>query len=169
MKLSHKRAGESTVTTTKTNVYRIYYFTKKMESTVRASISRIKGLTYVFSQLRHCIEHLENPENERSRREDNIYLGNPQRTEGIQDKGESPTSYTEIDTSLNNLQERLNAHDKSITGEGVRTGESAYTYFGDLKDVVTKKIPRGVFGIFVDDWYLCAFCNIDNTYETSFL
>ena len=57
-----------------------------MESAVRMTISRIKKLTYAFSRLCQCIEHLENLKNERSRREDETLLGNPQWMEGIKDK-----------------------------------------------------------------------------------
>ena len=71
-----------------------------------------------------------------------------------------------METVLNNLQERLNAHDDCITGEGVRTGEFSYAYFCDLKDNFLKEIPQGgVGGIFVDAWYLCAFCNMYYTSE----
>ena len=57
-----------------------------MESAVRMTISRIKKLTYAFSRLCQSIEHLENLKNERSRREDETLLGNPQWMEGIKDK-----------------------------------------------------------------------------------
>ena len=45
VELSQKRAGEATVTTLKTQVSKMDSFTKKMESAVRAYISRIKYLT----------------------------------------------------------------------------------------------------------------------------
>ena len=51
VELAHKRAGEATVTTLKTQVPKIDSFTKKMESAVRASIRWIKDPTYTFSQL----------------------------------------------------------------------------------------------------------------------
>ena len=63
MEISHKRSGEATVTTLKTQVLKIDSFTRKMESAVRASISWIKDLAYAFSQLRHRIEHIENLDN----------------------------------------------------------------------------------------------------------
>ena len=44
-------------------------------------------------------------------------------------------------------------------------GEFAYASFGDLKDDVLKEIPQGGFGLFVDAWYLCAFCNMEYTSE----
>ena len=46
-------------------------------------------------------------------------------------------------------------------------GEFPHTYFGDLKDDVLKEIPRGVFGIFVDAYYLCAFCNMSEEYRVA--
>ena len=58
--------------------------------------------------------------------------------EGSQDKGEFPRIHAEIETILNNIQERLNAHDNRITGEGVRMEEFSYAYFGDLNDDVLK-------------------------------
>ena len=60
-----------------------------------------------------------------------------------------------MDTILNNLQERLNAIENRVTGEGVSIGEFAYTSFGDLKDAVLKEMPRGCFGVFVDAWSIC--------------
>ena len=54
--------------------------------------------------------------------------------EGSQDKGELPRIHAEIKTILNNIQERINAHDNRITGERVRMGECAYASFRDLKD-----------------------------------
>ena len=48
-------------------------------------------------------------------------------------------------------------------------GDFAYPSFGDLKGDVLKEIPRRGFGLFVDDWYLCAFCNMDYTSNSSFL
>ena len=92
-------------------------------------------------------------------------MANPQWTEVIQVKWEPPRSHSEIETILNNLQELLNAHDNRITGEGFRMGEFAYASFGDLKDDVLKEIPQGGFGLFVDAWYLCAFCNMEYTSE----
>ena len=80
-------------------------------------------MTYVFSQLRQWIEHLENLENERSRREEEISLRNPQLMEVSQDKGEYPIIHAKMETILNNIKERLNANDNRITGEGVRMGE----------------------------------------------
>ena len=50
---------------------------------------------------------------------------------GIQFKGESPKNHAEIDTILNNLQERINEPDNCITGEGVIIGEFSYAYLGD--------------------------------------
>ena len=52
VELSHNRAEEATVTTLKTQVYKIDYFTKKMKSTVQVSITQIIELTYAFSKLR---------------------------------------------------------------------------------------------------------------------
>ena len=50
VELSHKRKGEATVTTLKTQVSKMDSFTKKMESVVvHASISQINYLTYAFS------------------------------------------------------------------------------------------------------------------------
>ena len=89
--------------------------------------------------------------------------------EGSLDKEEPPRSHAEIDTILNNLKERLNAHDNHMNGNGVIIGEFAYTYFGNLKDDVLNEIPRGGFGIFVDAWSLCAHFNMDYTSESSFL
>ena len=62
LELAQKREGEATVTTLKSQVSKIEYFAKKMEFEVWASISRIKELTYIFSQLRQQIKHLENLE-----------------------------------------------------------------------------------------------------------
>ena len=72
--------------TLKTQVSKIDSITKKMDSTVRMPISRIKNLTYALSQLCQSIEYLEDLENERSGREEESSLGNPQWMEGIQDK-----------------------------------------------------------------------------------
>ena len=96
-------------------------------------------------------------------------LGNTQWMEGSQDKGEPPRSHAEIQTILNNLQECLNSHDNRITGEGVRMGEFAYTSFGDLKYDALKEIPWIFFGIFVYDWTLCEFFNMDYISESSLL
>ena len=41
---------------------------------------------------------------------------------GSQDKVEFPRSHAEIDTILNNLQERPSAHDNQLTGDGVKMG-----------------------------------------------
>ena len=131
-----------------------------MESELRASIIRIKELTYAFSQLRQRTEHLENLENERSVRGDESSLGYPQWTGGSQDKVETAISHSEIETILNNLQERLYANDNCLTSDGVKMGELAYTSFRDLKDDVLKEMPREGFGIFVDAWYLCEFFNM---------
>ena len=122
VELAHKRAGEATVTTLKTQVPKIDSFTKKMESTLQASFRRIKELNYAFRHLRQRIEHLYNLENERSRREDEISLGNPKWMEGSQDKGESPISHSEMETILNNIQECLNANYNHITGKVVLIG-----------------------------------------------
>ena len=89
--------------------------------------------------------------------------------EGRQDKGESPRSHAEIETILNNLQERLNAHDNRIAGEGVRMGKFAYTYFVGFKGDVLKEMPQGGLGIFVDAWSLCEFFNMDYISESSLL
>ena len=48
-------------------------------------------------------------------------------------------------------------------------GEFAYAYFGDFKDDVMKEMPWGDFGVFVDDWYICEFFNMDYTFKLSFL
>ena len=48
-----------------------------MESAIRASISRIKDLTYVFTQLCHWIKHLDNLDNERSGRDEESFLVTP--------------------------------------------------------------------------------------------
>ena len=42
-----------------------------------------------------------------------------------QDKGEPPRSYVEIETVINKLQERINAHDNRITDDEVRMGDFA--------------------------------------------
>ena len=63
VELSHKRSGEATVTTPKTQVSKIDSFTKKMDSAVGAFISRIKYLTYIFIQLHQRVEHLDNLDN----------------------------------------------------------------------------------------------------------
>ena len=94
VELAQKRAGESTVTTLETKILQIDSFTKTIESALRASIIQIKKLTYKFIQLRQWIEHLENLENGRSGREDEISLGNPQWMEVSRDKGKSPRSHT---------------------------------------------------------------------------
>ena len=88
---------------------------------------------------------------------------NPQWMGGIQDKGEYRISHAEIEIILNNLQERLNAHDNFITGEGVRMGKFAYAYLGYLKDGVLKELTWVGFGLFVDAWSLCAFFNMGYT------
>ena len=76
---------------------------------------------------------------------------------GIQDKGEATIFNAEIDTIINDLQERLKAHDNRLTGKGFKMGEFVYMSFEDLKDEFLKEMPWGGFGIFVDAWYLCAF------------
>ena len=86
VELSQKRSGEATVTTLEMQVSKIDSFTKKMESVVRASISRIQDLTYTFSQLHQRIEHLDNIYDERSVGEGESSLGNPHWMEGSQDK-----------------------------------------------------------------------------------
>ena len=48
-------------------------------------------------------------------------------------------------------------------------GEFAYTSFGDLKYDALKEIPWIFFGIFVYDWTLCEFFNMDYTFESSLL
>ena len=48
-------------------------------------------------------------------------------------------------------------------------GEFSYASFGDVKDDVLKEMPRGGFGLFVDAWSLCEFCNMDYTSEYYFL
>ena len=48
-------------------------------------------------------------------------------------------------------------------------GEFAYASFRYLKDNVLKEMPRGGFGLFVNAWSLCEFCNMEYTYESSFL
>ena len=63
VELAQKRAEEATVVTLKRQVLKIDYFTKKLEFSVRASISRIKELTYSFILLFQRIEHIENLEN----------------------------------------------------------------------------------------------------------
>ena len=60
VKLSQNRAGEATVTTLKTHVFKIDSFTKTIESAVRASINQIKELTYAFVKLHQRVEHLDN-------------------------------------------------------------------------------------------------------------
>ena len=55
VELSQKRSGEVTFTTLKMQVLKMDSFTKKIKSAVRASIIRIKYLTYAFSQLRQRI------------------------------------------------------------------------------------------------------------------
>ena len=57
---------------------------------------------------------------------------------GSQDKVGSPRSHAEIENILNNLQERLIAYGKCITGDGFIMGEFAYAYFGGLKDAFLK-------------------------------
>ena len=140
-----------------------------MESAVQALIVWIKELNYKFTQLRQQIEHLENLENQKSKIEYKISLGNPQWMEGRQDKGESPRSHAEIETILKNLQERLNSHDNRITGEGVRMGQFVYTSFVDFKGDVQKELPLGGLGIFVDAWSLCEIFNMDYISESSLL
>ena len=87
-----------------------------------AYISLIKELIYSFSLLCQQVEHLENIDNERSGREDERLLVNPQWMEGSQDKRESQRSHVEMENFLNNLQELLNAHDNRTTDEGVIMG-----------------------------------------------
>ena len=48
-------------------------------------------------------------------------------------------------------------------------GDFPYAYFCDLKDDVLKEIPWGGFGLFVDAWYQCEFCNMEYTAESYFL
>ena len=48
-------------------------------------------------------------------------------------------------------------------------GEFAYASFDYLKDGVLKEIPRGGFGLFVDAWSLCTFCNMYYTSESSLI
>ena len=91
VELSQKRDEEVTVTTLKTQVYKIEPLTKKMESEIWASIIQIKDLTYAFSQLCQKIGHLYNLENERSGREEESSFGNPQCIGRSQDKGDNPT------------------------------------------------------------------------------
>ena len=38
-----------------------------------------------------------------------------------------------------------------------------------MKDGVLKEMLRGGFGIFVDFWSICAFCNMDYTSDSSLL
>ena len=76
---------------------------------------------------------------------------------------------TIIETIFNDLQELFKTHDNRLTGKGAKMGEFIYKYFGDLKDEFLKEMPWGGFRIFVDAWYLCAFCNIDYTSESYFL
>ena len=126
-------------------------------------------MTYAFSQLCQRVEHIEDIDNDRSRRDDKSSMVNPQWMGVSQENGESPRSHAEIETIIKDLQEQLNAHENRLTGKGVITGEFSYTSFGDLKDDVLKEIPRGSFGIFVDAWSICAFSNMDYTPESSFL
>ena len=86
-----------------------------------------------------------------------------------QHKGEFQIIQTEIETIINNLEERLNAHDNRITRDGFKMGEFAYASFGDLKDGVLKEMPWGSFGLFVDDWSLYEICNMNYSSESSFL
>ena len=109
VELSQKRDEEVTVTTLKTQVYKIEPLTKKMESEIWASIIRIKDLTYAFSQLCQKIGHIYNLENERSGREEESSFGNPQCIGRSQDKGDNPRSQAYIKNILNNVQERLKA------------------------------------------------------------
>ena len=62
------------------------FYNKKIESAVQASIGRIKNLIYTFSQLRQRIEHIEDIDNYRSRREDERSLWNPHWMGGSKDK-----------------------------------------------------------------------------------
>ena len=77
----------------------------------------IKELTYAFRQLRQCIDHLENMENERSGREEKRSLGDPQCMSRSQYKGEAPIIHANIETILNDLQERLKAHENRLTAK----------------------------------------------------
>ena len=70
-----KGVGGNALTNLKTQVPKIDSFTKKMELSVRASLNRLKELTYVFSSLCQRIGFIENFENERSIREDESSLG----------------------------------------------------------------------------------------------
>ena len=88
---------------------------------------------------------------------------------GSQDKVEAKIINALIETIFNDLQERLKAHEKHLTGKGFKMGEFVYTSFGDIKDEFLKEMPWGGFRIFVDAWYLCAFCNIDYTSKSYFL
>ena len=67
-----------------------------MESTVQASIIRIKDLNYAFNRLRQRIEDLEDLQNDSSGREEKISLVKLQWMVGSQDKEESPISHTEM-------------------------------------------------------------------------
>ena len=53
--ISHQREGEAILTSLKIQVYKIESFTKNVESEVRASINRIRDLTYTLIQLRQRI------------------------------------------------------------------------------------------------------------------
>ena len=79
---------------------------------------------------------------------------------GSQYKGETPRSHAEINTIIINLQERINAYDKLLTGNGVKMGEFDYASLWSLKDDFIKEIPWGGFGVFVDTWSLCDFFNM---------
>ena len=96
-------------------------------------------------------------------------MGKPQWIGGSKDKGETPRIHKEIETIINNLQERLNSHDNRLTGNGVKMGIFAYASLGNLKDDVLKEMPRGSFGLFVNACSLCTFCNKDYTSESSLL
>ena len=74
-----------------------------------------------------------------------------------------------METILNNLQERLNAHNNRLTGDGFKMLEFAYTSFGDLNNDALKEISRGVFGLFVNNCHLCVFCNMDYTSKSYLL
>ena len=88
---------------------------------------------------------------------------------GIQDKGEAPRRYAEIETIIKDPQEQLKAQDNHLISKGLKMRYFAYASFGDLTDEVLKEIPRGGFGIFVNAWYLCEFCNMDYTSDSLFL
>ena len=49
-----------------------------------------------------------------------------------------PRIHAEIETIINDLQERFKAHDKCLVYQGVKMGEFSYASFGDLKDELLK-------------------------------